>query len=322
MRADRSGVPFSVLVLDCPARPQRPDFEAELARSLSKRLRATDVAGYRDDGRLAAILPATPELGAHVLAQRVAEALGLDESELPYEVFLYPHRQGRELPAACQETGTQAPAAADPKSIESWFIQPLPFWKRCVDIIGATVGLLLAAPILLLAALAIKLTSPGPICFAQKRTGLGGRVFTIYKLRTMCVNAEALKAALRVQSEQDGPAFKMKRDPRVTPVGRYLRKACIDELPQLWNVLKGDMSLVGPRPLPCDEADNCAGWQQRRLHVTPGLTCTWQILGGMRVPFPDWMRMDLRYARKRRLWLDLVLIVRTLVAAITHRASH
>lgn len=324
MRADRSGVPFAVLVLDIhrPSRTQDAKLAAAAAQALVSRLRATDLAGYCEDGRLAAILPATSELGAHVLAQRVTEAVGLDDSELPYEVFLYPHRASGQTPGASRDVTDQEPVAAGPRSVEAWFVQPLPFWKRCLDVLGASVGLILAAPVLLLAALAIKLTSPGPALFTQKRRGLGGRDFTIYKLRTMRVDAESLKAALRAQSEQDGPAFKMKRDPRVTPVGRYLRKACIDELPQLWNVLIGDMSLVGPRPLPCDEADNCAGWQQRRLHVTPGLTCTWQILGGLRVPFPDWMRMDLRYARKRRLWVDLKLILQTIVAAVTHRASH
>jgi len=322
MRADRSGVPFAVLVFRFQRSQVSADFEAKLAAALKSRLRATDVAGYHEDGNIAAILSATQELGAYVLGDHVADALRSEQGALQYEVFLYPYRERQEPPAYPPAKTVPGAVSAMPQSVEHLFVQPLPFWKRSLDIVGAAAGLALAAPVLLAAAIAIKLTTRGPVLFAQKRTGLGGRVFTIYKLRTMCVEAESLKASLRSRSEQDGPAFKMKHDPRVTRVGRYLRKACIDELPQLWNVLRGDMSLVGPRPLPCDEANHCAGWQQRRLHVTPGLTCTWQILGGMRVPFPDWVRMDLRYARQRRLGADLMLIARTVIAAITHRASH
>jgi lipopolysaccharide/colanic/teichoic acid biosynthesis glycosyltransferase len=191
-----------------------------------------------------------------------------------------------------------------------------------MDVGGALVGLALTAPVLLVAALLIKLTSPGPVLFRQRRAGLGGKPFTIYKLRTMFVNADQMKASLRSLSERDGPAFKMKNDLRITRVGRYLRRTCIDELPQFWNVLKGDMSLVGPRPLPCDEAAACCGWQRRRLEVTPGLTCIWQVSGGMQVPFLEWMRMDIRYIRGRRPWLDFVLLIRTAIAVLTQRASH
>jgi lipopolysaccharide/colanic/teichoic acid biosynthesis glycosyltransferase len=145
----------------------------------------------------------------------------------------------------------------------------------------------------------------------------------MYKLRTMYADAESRKAQLRPLSEQDGPAFKMKNDPRVTWVGKYLRKTCIDELPQLWNVLRGDMTLVGPRPLPCDEADACAEWQKRRLDVTPGLTCIWQATSGKeRVPFAEWMRMDMRYIKERSLLKDLKLLAKTFWAVIRHRASH
>ena len=144
----------------------------------------------------------------------------------------------------------------------------------------------------------------------------------IYKFRTMTVGAEEQKHSLRAKSEQDGPAFKIKADPRVTRVGRYLRRSGIDELPQFLNVLKGNMSLVGPRPLPCEEADECKNWQRRRLTVTPGLTCIWQVSGGMRIPFVEWMRMDIRYIRSRRLLHDRKLLWATLIAVTLHRASH
>jgi len=322
MRADRSGSTLALLTFHFPEAEKRCRAVSELACFLQQRLRATDTAGYLDDERIAVVLPETGELGAHLLASQVEERLAAHRLAVDYELYLYPEPVQRRPEAAASDPLRASRADAAPRSVDDWFVQPIPFWKRSLDILGAVVGLAVSLPILLVAALAIKATSRGPVFFLQRRTGLGGKPFTIYKLRTMRTDAEAMKAALRAQSEQDGPAFKIRNDPRITPVGRFLRKACIDELPQLWNVLRGEMSLVGPRPLPCDEADKCLGWQQRRLHVTPGLTCFWQVFGGLRVPFQEWMRMDLRYVRGRRLRLDLALIARTFWAVIRHRASH
>jgi lipopolysaccharide/colanic/teichoic acid biosynthesis glycosyltransferase len=231
-------------------------------------------------------------------------------------MFTYPSES---LPA---EVGSdEADSEADSGSIEPLYAKALPLWKRCLDVLGALAGLVLLSPLLLLTALAIKLTSRGPIFFSQLRSGLGGKPFTLHKFRTMCTDAEAQKAALMTMNEQDGPAFKMKNDPRITPLGRFLRKSCIDELPQLVNVLKGDMTLVGPRPLPCDEADRCQAWEKRRLTVTPGLTCSWQA-GARRVTFAEWMRMDLRYIRQRTLANDCRLLWKTFLKVIRNRASH
>jgi lipopolysaccharide/colanic/teichoic acid biosynthesis glycosyltransferase len=174
---------------------------------------------------------------------------------------------------------------------------------------------------MLAAAIAIKLSSHGPILFAQRRAGLGGQPFTIYKFRTMVVDAEQRKASLKGLNEQDGPAFKMKHDPRITRIGRLLRTTSLDELPQLWNVLKGDMSLVGPRPLPCDESDAARLWHRQRLDVTPGLTCIWQIRGRNSVTFDQWMRMDMEYVRRRTLWHDLRLLLETIPAVLFSRGA-
>jgi lipopolysaccharide/colanic/teichoic acid biosynthesis glycosyltransferase len=189
----------------------------------------------------------------------------------------------------------------------------MPFWKRLIDVAGATFGLVLLLPLFVVVAVAIKLTSPGPIIFKQRRSGRGGRPFWLYKFRSMVTDAEEKKEELLELNEQDGPAFKMERDPRVTVVGRFLRATTIDELPQLWNVLKGDMSLVGPRPLPCGESDECVGWQRRRLDVTPGLTCFWQVKDQRtKIPFVDWVRMDLKYVKSRSPKVDLSLITETI----------
>ena len=196
-----------------------------------------------------------------------------------------------------------------------------PRWKRVIDVLGSGVGLLLLTPVFATAAVAIKCTSSGPVFFVQKREGKDGKEFGILKFRTMCVNAEAKQEALRTQSEQDGPAFKLKNDPRVTFVGKYLRKSCIDELPQLYNVLIGEMSLVGPRPLPVGESKQCKSWQRQRLSVLPGLTCIWQAHGGRDTKFSEWMRMDMEYIRKRSFFYDLRLICETAFIAILHRGS-
>jgi lipopolysaccharide/colanic/teichoic acid biosynthesis glycosyltransferase len=196
-----------------------------------------------------------------------------------------------------------------------------PKWKRAIDMAGAGLGLVFLSPFLLGAAIAIKVSSKGPVLFRQKREGKDGNHFHIYKFRTMCADAEARKDGLRVFSEQDGPAFKLADDPRITKVGKYLRKSCIDELPQLLNVLAGDMSIVGPRPLPVNESQQCEAWQRQRLTVLPGLTCIWQARGGRDVKFADWMRMDLEYIEQRGFWNDMRLIGETAKVVIMHKGS-
>lgn len=205
---------------------------------------------------------------------------------------------------------------------ESLFVRPRRWYERAFEVTAVSFALLLASPIMVAMALAIKLTSSGPILFKQWRRGIGGKPFQILKFRTMVVNAEALQEKLRQQSEQDGPAFKMKRDPRVTLVGAFLRKTSLDELPQLINVLMGDMSLVGPRPLPIHEQDECERWHQSRLDVNPGITCIWQVYGRSRVSFEEWMRMDLGYINRRRSLTDLALLLKTIPAVLLRRGAH
>lgn len=191
------------------------------------------------------------------------------------------------------------------------------FFKRLVDVIAASIALIIFSPLLLLIILAIKLTSRGPIFFSQTRVGLGGRTFKLYKFRSMIVNADEMKDSLEKNNEKDGPIFKMKHDPRITPVGRFLRKYSLDELPQLLNVLKNDMSLVGPRPPVPREVVQYEDWQLRRLSVQPGLTCIWQTSGRSKLTFEEWMRMDLQYIDHWNLSLDMKLILKTVKVVIT-----
>jgi len=205
--------------------------------------------------------------------------------------------------------------------MEALLVQPMPKWKRELDIVVAAMALLAFCPVMAIVAMLVKLSPPGPVFFRQKRTGPGNRVFTMYKFRTMIDGAEKLQANLQKFNERDGPAFKMKRDPRTTRIGRFLRKTSLDELPQLLNVLKGDMSLVGPRPLPVHESDRCLPWHRRRLDVTPGITCTWQIQLRSSVTFTEWMRMDIAYAKGQTFLRDLKILLKTVPAVVGCRST-
>jgi len=193
--------------------------------------------------------------------------------------------------------------------------------KRALDIAVSAVALLLLSPLLALTALAVRLGSSGPVIFSQLRVGLNGRPFRLHKFRSMYRDAEGRRAGLAAQNEASGPVFKIARDPRVTPLGRWLRKFSIDELPQLWNVLVGDMSLVGPRPPLHDEVVRYQRWQKRKLSMKPGITCLWQVNGRSAIPFEDWMRLDLEYIDNWSLGLDLKILLRTIPAVVLARGA-
>ena len=198
-----------------------------------------------------------------------------------------------------------------------------PAFKRAIDVVGAGVGLILLAPMFLAVALLVKLDSPGPVLFAQTRVGRQGRLFRCWKFRSMFNDAEARKAELLANNEmRGGTTFKMKRDPRITRVGRFIRKASIDELPQLWNVLSGEMSLVGPRPPVPQEVAEYTAWQRQRLAVKPGITCIWQVSGRSDIPFEQQVQLDLAYIRKRSLMLDIRLLLATVPAVLFARGAY
>jgi len=189
--------------------------------------------------------------------------------------------------------------------------------KRVFDIAVSAVAILLLLPLFMLVGLLIRLESPGPVFFKQTRVGRWGTLFTIWKFRSMFVDAEQRKASLMERNEMDGRVlFKIKNDPRVTRVGRFIRKTSIDELPQLWNVLIGDMSLVGPRPPIPSEVDQYSLSDRRRLEVTPGITCIWQVSGRSEIPFDQQVELDVEYIQSQSIWTDLKILVKTVPALL------
>jgi exopolysaccharide biosynthesis polyprenyl glycosylphosphotransferase len=240
--------------------------------------------------------------------------------------------QIREALLACEAEGVEAWVSAD--FIQTLFTriqfdqfagQPLLIYrttptiswelvaKRILDVVGSFILLVLTSLPILIIAFFIRWTSPGPVIFWQNRSGLHGRPFRMYKFRSMVTNAEQARAELESMNEMSGPVFKVKNDPRVTPLGHWLRRTSLDELPQLWNVLRGEMSLVGPRPLPLYETANFGDIsQRRRMSVRPGLTCLWQVRGRNQITdFKDWVRLDLEYIDRWSLWLDIEILFRT-----------
>ncbi|WP_461207129.1 sugar transferase [Clostridium sp. DL1XJH146] len=186
------------------------------------------------------------------------------------------------------------------------------FIKRLIDVVGSLMGLIILSPVLLIVAILIKLDSKGPLIFAQERVGQYGNTFKMYKLRSMCVDAEDKLCELKDKNEMSGPMFKMTDDPRITKVGKVIRKTSLDELPQLVNVLKGEMSIVGPRPNLPKEIALFENWHKDKLLAKPGLTCFWQVMGRNDIDFDDWMKLDNKYLKERSTWLDIKLIFITI----------
>ncbi len=284
--------------------------------------------------RLGAVYPVFPlaELPA-LLRQHVIDEIifAVDSAKLAQleEVFL-----------VCDEEGVRTRIAVDffPHVNSEMYLERLAFTplltfsaaphdeirllaKRLIDVVVAGAALIVLAPVMLLVAMAIRLTSPGPIVFRQVRCGLNGRRFVFYKFRSMCQNAEAMRATLEHMSTRT-TAMKIPDDPRLTPIGRYLRKFSIDEWPQLWNVLKGDMSLVGPRPAIPQEVEQYERWQRRRLRMRPGLTCLWALAGRDTVDFESWMRMDMQYIDNWSLGLDWKILLLTIPKVLSGKGAH
>ncbi len=194
--------------------------------------------------------------------------------------------------------------------------------KRAFDLIVGSGILLLLLPVIPLVALMIRFDSEGPVFYRQQRIGMGGRPFRFYKFRSMRADSDRLRADLEARNELTGPVFKIKNDPRVTAVGQFLRRSSLDEIPQIFNVLKGDMSIVGPRPALPGEVARYEAWHRRRLDVKPGITCLWQVAGRSHVDFDEWMRLDIEYMSRRSLRTDVAIFVKTIPAVIARRGAY
>jgi lipopolysaccharide/colanic/teichoic acid biosynthesis glycosyltransferase len=334
--ADRGARTFGLILLEFEDVGGADGF----VESVLDELRSTDVIGRLDRNRIGMLLPdadADAVIGADGRIGGLARAL---ELRFTAKSYAYPdaqtvsrerRRTWKRAEPGSERTDIEVPELVrarcrcedrEPADLWALLSPPAPLWKRAFDIALAGLLLLALLPLFALVALAIRLESEGPVFFRQQRVGRGGRLFTFYKFRSMYADAEARRDELAEKNEQEGPIFKMRRDPRVTRIGRWLRRASIDELPQLWNVLRGDFSLVGPRPPTPDEVVGYEPWQRRRLSIPGGLTCRWQVSGRSEIGFEDWMRLDMRYVARRGLLEDLVLLARTIPAVLSGRGAY
>ncbi len=326
-RTDRSKASLSIVLFRFDSKSgDHIDNVDRLLRVLSKKKRETDIIGYLSDDFIAVLLTDTEEQGTHVLTQKVVAHLG----STPYSTVAatYPDRLFDDLTGKNQTTQDPNPFFLErfPGASDSTGSYAL---KRSLDIAGAIIALLLLSPLMFVIAIAVAVTSPGPVIFKQVRLGKRGVPFNFYKFRSMYCNADdqvhrdyvAKLIAGDVhgvnQGDETTPLYKMKDDTRVTRIGRLIRRTSMDELPQLFNVLRGDMSLVGPRPPLPYEAEKYQSWHLRRvLEVKPGITGLWQVNGRSKTSFDEMVRMDLRYTRNCSLALDLKILIKTVKVVV------
>jgi len=322
---DRSKAPLSVVLFSFQDRNLENNIKTqEFLKSLQKNTRETDIKGWLENDVLGLILPDTDGRGVQKYIEKIRNGNG--GSAFSVVTGTYPDDLFRKLLADESSRPDLFPINLDeskePRKIELAL-------KRAVDILGAVVGLILFSPIMLVTSLAVKLTSPGPIIFTQNRFGKKGARFPFYKFRSMYSNVddqihqEYVTSLIKGehekinQGDEEEPLYKIKSDPRVTRIGRIIRKASIDELPQFFNVLKGEMSLVGPRPPIPYEVEKYEPWHLRRiLEVKPGITGLWQVDGRSKTSFDDMVRLDLRYVQTWSLWLDIKILLKTIRAVL------
>ena len=332
-RSDRTGDSFSLVVFETRDKDHDPDAVHLLVDVLSGRLRLTDEAGWFNGHDIGVALPNTPAGSAKKLADDICRTISRNHSPPGYTIYTYPSNwlSGSEenFPDQSSEETDSGEDTSSAKQLEKTGIydngnhanriemllgHPLPAWKRGIDILGSVSGILLLFPLFLLIAFLIKTVSPGPVFFNQQRIGYQGKPFTFWKFRTMKVDADPTEHLEHISKmvDEEKPWTKLDdNDDRIIPFGKILRKTGLDELPQLYNILRGDMSLVGPRPdLPYSV--NCYHqWQLQRLDTIPGLTGLWQVNGKNENNFKEMIRFDINYVRQKSLWIDTKIIMKT-----------
>jgi lipopolysaccharide/colanic/teichoic acid biosynthesis glycosyltransferase len=325
IRADRTGREFSLLVL-APS----PSGASATLDLLARRLRETDEIGWMEGGSVGALLTDTGRDGAQLVAGQVLSRLERDgAAPLAHAVYTYPG----DWTTPAEPASVPAPETADAPAAAFAATPPVlgayPAWKRVMDVAGALVALLVLSPVLLAVALAVRLSSAGPVFYRQDRIGYGGRRFRMWKFRSMYTGAGDAAHAAYLRSLVAGEGgdvqsgFKLRGDPRITPVGRFIRRWSLDELPQLFNVLRGDMGLVGPRPEPAYATEGYAQWYYRRvLGAKPGITGLWQVHGRSRVDYETMVRMDLRYGQRISPLADARLLLQTFRAVLSAEGAY
>ena len=328
-RADRSRLPLSIVRWHVRADHHGQWTSMQLRETINSSRRETDIVGEIATGVVGVLLPDTGKDGARAFVRKVADRM--HDLRISATASTYPDDAFDGI-ASGQGVPDEASAFADESAVPSRAFEDAS--KRVLDVVLSLLLMFALAPIMVAAALAVALTSPGPVIFRQSRLGRGGVPFDFYKFRSMrpsnddSIHREFVSSLIQgkhadINQQPSGdPLFKIKNDPRVTPVGRFIRSTSIDELPQLFNVLKGDMSLVGPRPPLSYEAEQYQSWHLRRiLEVRPGITGLWQVEGRSRVSFDEMVRLDLRYIKQRSLALDLKLLVRTVGVVLARHGA-
>ncbi len=311
-RADRNNQKFSLITFDVSGQNKNLSHIELLTDILTSRLRICDEMGWFDERRIAVLLPETAIKGARKLAHCISEKITLAGILLHCTVYMYPSMKwidGESLSAPSYPVDTVHEKLAVGHRI--------PVWKRTMDIIGSSIGLLIMSPLLIAFTIMIKIVSPGPVFFRQERVGRSDNIFTLFKFRTMRVNNDEsehrkyLKDLIGDGSDDEKPMIKLDDNARIIPFGKIIRSIAIDELPQLINVLRGEMSLVGPRPCIPYEAEEYFSWHARRFYITPGLTSLWQVSGKNKTTFKEMIRLDIKYAAERSFLMDVIIFLKT-----------
>lgn len=330
MRAMLNGNVVSLLLFNIQQLLSQGGTLLTLAQTLNNRLREIDQFGWYEEGTLAAMLPCTAHKDAIQLGQTICALIDLPEENL-LTVYTYPtpwfpgqdaHFQSENHRATHRSSDCGCRRATEratgPSEIDDLIAKPIPTWKKAMDVAGALCCIVLLSPLFIMAAIGIKLSSPGPIFFRQTRIGYKRTPFVLLKFRSMDAHAKAEKhrkfMKQLIANDTDRPNTKIEADERIFPFGLFLRKTSIDELPQLFNVLKGEMSLVGPRPCLDYEADEYLQWHTRRFYILPGITGLWQVSGKNRLSFKQMIRLDIQYAKKLSFWMDVKILLKTIPA--------